>query len=1336
VAIKLIKAGMDSRQVIARFEAERQALALMDHANIARVLEAGTTGTGRPYFVMDLVKGVAITKYCDEHRLTPRQRLDLFVPVCQAVQHAHQKGVIHRDLKPSNVLVALYDGRPVPKVIDFGVAKAAGQSLTDKTLVTGFGNIVGTLEYMSPEQAEVNQLDIDTRSDIYSLGVLLYELLAGSPPFTRKDLEKAGMLEMLRVIREQEPSKPSTRLSTAEGLPTLAANRGTEPAKLTKLVRRELDWIVMKALEKDRRRRYETASAFAADVQHYLDDEPVAACPPSAAYRLRKFARRHRVALVTSALVAAALVLGTAVSVWQAVRATRAEGTAREQRDAARAAQNDEAQARRRAEDLAEQSRRRQVRLNVEQGTRLMNDGDLAGSLPYFVEVLRLDSEDPKRTEDHRLRLGMLLAQCPKPAKIWFHDQPVSDVCFRRDGRAVAVALNDGTVTVRDVDSGQPIGPILKHADRIDCLDFSPDGRRMIAACLDRTARIWDIATGREVVPPMVHPGEVRWVSFSPDGRLVVTAARGRNAGDPIQNDFLCRVWDAATGRPVLDRFLSHFRHRVIFSPDSRSIVLCNPSNTLRVLDARTGRPNAPPLPLSREIFGDTFGERSFSRDGRRIAVDCLDRVSRVWDMTTGAVIASPPKFSDLNTHSSFSPDGRWVLTACNDGTARVWNADTGALRFDPMRHPAMVHNAVFSPDGTLVGTACGDHAVRVWNASTGQLMLPPLWHQGRPLEEFQLDFSPDGRSLLTASMDHTVRLWDLAGAGLAGQRLLHSGGVNHIEFNRDGHSLVTTGSGEARVWDAATGAPLGVPMIHRRGEIAAARISPDGRSLLTMGWDRFSSAPFDAWMWDLETRTVKAGPLRHPNEEESGWIGGVTALVAWSPDGRRLATAAGSDQYRDPVPCTVRVWDAQTGAPVTPFLRYDVPVFALEFSPDGRSLVTASGALRQWGPPGEVRVLDASTGSPRIPPIRTPSVCRSVHFSPDGRRLVTACGVIFWGEGEARVWDAATGQPLTPPMSHAAAVLTAAFSPDGRLVLTASDDATARIWDAATGVPIMPPLMHRDPLGSARFSPDGRWVLTHSGSSQVWDVATGRPVTPALWPGQLTGGAQFSPDGRRLVATLNDGGALVCELKPDERTLDDLIQMAKVLSGTRVDASGAAVPLAMSELQEAYEALLRKAPKTFNATPEQVLGWHHRQAGLHKLQSIVNNNLVWPLATSPDPRLRDPSRAVELAKQAVELAPQEGGHWNTLGIAQYRAGDWKAAITALEKSMELLSGQQESFNTFFLAMAHWQLGDKDEARRWYDQAVEWTDKHQPKNEDLRRFRAEAAELMGLNEKK
>jgi tetratricopeptide (TPR) repeat protein len=309
VAVKLLKPGMDSKQVLARFEQERQALALMDHPNIARVLDAGTTGepgcvgAGRPFFAMDLVKGVPITRYCDEHRLTPRQRLQLFVPVCQATQHAHQKSIIHRDLKPSNVLVALYDGKPVPKVIDFGVAKATGQQLTEQTLHTGFGAVVGTLEYMSPEQASFNQLDVDTRSDVYALGVLLYELLTGSPPFGRKELEQGGVLEMLRVIREQEPTRPSTKLSTAEGLPALAASRGMEPARLTRLVRGELDWIVMKALEKDRERRYETANGLAMDLQRYLADEPVQACPPSAGYRFRKFMRRNKTALAVAGLI-------------------------------------------------------------------------------------------------------------------------------------------------------------------------------------------------------------------------------------------------------------------------------------------------------------------------------------------------------------------------------------------------------------------------------------------------------------------------------------------------------------------------------------------------------------------------------------------------------------------------------------------------------------------------------------------------------------------------------------------------------------------------------------------------------------------------------------------------------------------------------------------------------------------------------------------------------------------------------------------------------------------------------------------------------------------------
>jgi eukaryotic-like serine/threonine-protein kinase len=336
VALKIIKQGMDTKEVIARFEAERQALAMMDHPNIARVFDAGTTDSGRPYFVMELVQGIPITRYCDENRLTIRERLELFVPVCKAIQHAHQKGIIHRDIKPSNVLVSVYDGKPVPKVIDFGIAKATGQELTEETMFTQIGAVIGTLEYMSPEQAEGSLQDIDTRSDIYSLGALLYELLTGVTPITAGKLRDAAVFEVLRRIREDEPPSPSTRLGQSkETLRTTSEQRRSDPVRLAKLLHGELDWIVMRALEKERTRRYETANGFARDIERYLTGEPVDAGPPSATYRLKKFAGKNKLLLGAIAACTALLLLGAIISTWQAVRARRAERAATREKDRA-----------------------------------------------------------------------------------------------------------------------------------------------------------------------------------------------------------------------------------------------------------------------------------------------------------------------------------------------------------------------------------------------------------------------------------------------------------------------------------------------------------------------------------------------------------------------------------------------------------------------------------------------------------------------------------------------------------------------------------------------------------------------------------------------------------------------------------------------------------------------------------------------------------------------------------------------------------------------------------------------------------------------------------------
>jgi serine/threonine protein kinase len=431
VALKLIKPGMDSAQVLRRFEAERQALALMEHDNVAKVFDGGTTEQGRPYFVMELVKGVPITKYCDELHLPIEERLELFIPVCRAIQHAHQRGIIHRDVKPSNVLVAIQDGKPVPKVIDFGVAKALHRKLTDESMYTEVGQLVGTLEYVSPEQAELSALDVDTRTDVYALGALLYELLTGSTPLDRERLRSAAIGEVLRIIREEEPAKPSTRLTDSkELLAGLATQRRADPARLVKQVRGELDWVVMRCLEKDRTRRYESASALARDVERHLKDEPVEACPPSAGYRLGKFARKHRAALTTAAAFVLLLVTAAVLSSTLAFQAKAAEARARSAQEdaeekAGRAAEAEKLASARLKEVTTQKDRSERAEKTAAQ------EAALARAISDYLRLDLLALADPQQQGRKDLQLREVLDRAAASVGSRLDKQPVAEAAVR-----------------------------------------------------------------------------------------------------------------------------------------------------------------------------------------------------------------------------------------------------------------------------------------------------------------------------------------------------------------------------------------------------------------------------------------------------------------------------------------------------------------------------------------------------------------------------------------------------------------------------------------------------------------------------------------------------------------------------------------------------------------------------------------------------------------------------------------------------------------------------------------------------------------------------------------
>ena len=658
VALKVIKPGMDSKQVVARFEAERQALAMMNHPNIAKVLEVGTTDAGRPYFVMELVMGIPITRFCKEKRLPISERLKLFISVCQAVQHAHQKGVIHRDLKPSNILVAEYDNATVPKIIDFGLAKATHQQLTEKTLFTNFGQVVGTFQYMSPEQAKMNQLDIDTRSDIYSLGVVLYELLTGCTPLDAKTLRAAAFDEMLRLIREADPPRPSTRLSNGPESSATAESCQTEPKKLSLLLRGDLDAIVMKALEKERDRRYDTSTALAEDIQRFIHHEPVNASPASALYYLKRFVRRNRAAVATVVSVFLLLVSASGITAWFWKEAVEANDVIRLQRDEI-GKQNDELK-----RNLKELYTAHMV--NAGHASQEIHGLSIVEDLTASWSVESEDEEDQRGWEWYYLRSLLLqpVEQYESATGVW-----------TESGLRLARRYSDGSYTVSDAESGEIVGGLPEGSVPSNAqAALSPDTSYLFTCREDGTVHIQNLATtdddfSSQQSDEQLLPFHWTWlqkVRWSPDGRRV--------ANLHFNN---VEIFDAANSELI--RSLPTAAWRMMWSPDASRLAITSiqrGSFGVKIWDTESGKSlDLPELPANVRIGAQPA---AWSPDGSQIAVGVRDGFDAlVLDTNTGRQQQKLENSGGAPNRLAWSPDGKTLAMGGVDGSVRLWRVES-----------------------------------------------------------------------------------------------------------------------------------------------------------------------------------------------------------------------------------------------------------------------------------------------------------------------------------------------------------------------------------------------------------------------------------------------------------------------------------------------------------------------------------------------------------------------------------------------------------------------------------------------------------------------------------